>query len=349
MKWLAAQARRRQLLNWASSLYSQGMPANSRTGQREERFVDVGSFVVADAKTAKLISRANVRSTTQRHRPKPLPCLVRRIASSGRMWRVRKPCRMGPHHSRGRRAHRPAGSGVAASPCSERNRIDQGQGFLRVVPVGAGQADRKRDALSITDQMPFAPALGAIGGFGPVCVPPHTARTEQLSTMARDQSMSPSRASQFRSAKCNRSQMPSACQSRRRRQQVMPDPQPSSCGNICHGMPLRSTKRMPVRHARSGTRGRPPFGRGGGTGSSGAIRFPQRVGQQHGGHNKPPTLSAPQVRRVYRAVLLCALRQRPGVLRPAARVPSDPRRRPAPCPDSSCRERSHSRAERCTP
>jgi hypothetical protein len=33
-------------------------------------------------------------------------------------------------------------------------------------------------------------------------------------------------------------------------------------------------------------------------------------------------------------------RQRPGPRRPAARVPSDPRRRPAPCPGSSCRERS---------
>ncbi len=33
-----------------------------------------------------------------------------------------------------------------------------------VVPVGAGEADRQRNALSITDQMPFAPALGAVGG-----------------------------------------------------------------------------------------------------------------------------------------------------------------------------------------
>ena len=30
---------------------------------------------------------------------------------------------------------------------------------------------------------------------------------------------------------------------------VMPDPQRSSCGSICHGIPLRSTNRMPVRHA----------------------------------------------------------------------------------------------------
>ena len=67
----------------------------------------------------------------------------------------------------------------------------------------------------------------------------------------------------------------SCCQSRRRRQHVMPDPQPNSWGNICHGIPLRSTKRMPVRQARSGMRGRPPFGRGSGTGRSGCNEIHQ--------------------------------------------------------------------------
>jgi hypothetical protein len=45
-----------------------------------------------------------------------------------------------------------------------------------------------------------------------------------------------------------------------RRQHVMPLPQPISWGSISQGMPLRRTKRMPVRAARSGTGGRPPFG-----------------------------------------------------------------------------------------
>ena len=58
--------------------------------------------------------------------------------------------------------------------------------------------------------------------FGPVCAPPYTVRTEQLSTMARDHSRSPLRASQFRSAKCIRSQRPAPCQSRNRRQHIMP-------------------------------------------------------------------------------------------------------------------------------
>ena len=61
-------------------------------------------------------------------------------------------------------AGRPA-SRSAAFALQGRNGIDQGQGFLRVVSVGASQANCERDAVSITDQMPFAPALGAIGGI----------------------------------------------------------------------------------------------------------------------------------------------------------------------------------------
>src|SRR6266851_3547527 len=73
---------------------AQRLPANPRTAEREERCVDVGSFVVADAEPAKLVEPRKRPLDHQRHRPKPLPCLVRRIASSGRMWRARKPCRM---------------------------------------------------------------------------------------------------------------------------------------------------------------------------------------------------------------------------------------------------------------
>ena len=47
------------------------------------------------------------------------------------------------------------------------NRIHQRQGFLRVVPVRAGQADRERHAPPVADQMTLAPALGPIGGIRP--------------------------------------------------------------------------------------------------------------------------------------------------------------------------------------
>ena len=45
------------------------------------------------------------------------------------------------------------------------NRIHQRQGFLRVVPVRAGQAHGERYAAPVTNQMALAPALGPIGGI----------------------------------------------------------------------------------------------------------------------------------------------------------------------------------------
>jgi hypothetical protein len=69
-----------------------------------------------------------------------------------------------------------------------------------------------------------------------------------------------------------RSHTPARCRSRRRRQHVIPDPHPSSCGSICQGILLRRTKTMPVRHARSHTRGPPPCGRREGIGKNGSTR-----------------------------------------------------------------------------
>ena len=46
------------------------------------------------------------------------------------------------------------------------NRIHQRQGFLRVVPVRAGQTNRERHAAPVANQMALAPALGSIGGIG---------------------------------------------------------------------------------------------------------------------------------------------------------------------------------------
>jgi hypothetical protein len=52
-------------------------------------------------------------------------------------------------------------------------------------------------------------------------------------------------------------QTPRCCQCRSRRQQVTPEPQPISWGSISQGMPLRKTKTIPVKQARSSTGGRP--------------------------------------------------------------------------------------------
>jgi hypothetical protein len=56
---------------------------------------------------------------------------------------------------------------------------------------------------------------------------------------------------------------------------VTPEPQPSCGGSIRHGIPLRSTKRMPVRTARSGIGFRPAYWRRRERrfGSNGSSRF----------------------------------------------------------------------------
>jgi hypothetical protein len=138
--------------------------------------------------------------------------------------------------------------------------VDQVLEDDRLVAVGAGDEAGERGAAPVRNNVALRARFAAIrrvpaGGGAPLF-----AGTLAASRQARLQSIwsaSPSRSS---SARCSRSQTPSTCQSRSRRQHVMPDPQPSSAGSISQGMPLLSTKMIPVKQARSGTRGRPPFG-----------------------------------------------------------------------------------------
>ena len=153
------------------------------------------------------------------------------------------------------------------------NRINQCKGLLRVVTIGFGELDGQRDSPCVANQMTLAAKLGPIGWIGTGLLPPKTARTELPSTTARDQSIVSRRASQSKITKWSSCQIPASCQSRKRRQQLMPEPQPSPCGSIRQGIPLRSTKMMPARHARSVRRGRPPCGLGNGIGRRGSIKF----------------------------------------------------------------------------
>jgi hypothetical protein len=92
-----------------------------------------------------------------------------------------------------------------------------------------------------------------------------------LSGAARRQSICPALCNRSSSTRCSAAQTPAACQSRSRRQQDMPEPQPISAGSISHGMPDFSTNTMPASAARSGIGGRPPFDFGRAGGSSGSI------------------------------------------------------------------------------
>ena len=141
-----------------------------------------------------------------------------------------------------------------------------------LVDVGGRREAHQRDAPTVADQMIFRSWLAAIGRVRPHGLggrPPFftpLAGIVELSMLARLQSIRSASPKRSSSVRCNSCQTPAACQSRSRRQQVIPLPQPISCGRYSHWIPVFNTNTMPVRQARSGTRGRPAFffGRGGG-------------------------------------------------------------------------------------
>ena len=141
----------------------------------------------------------------------------------------------------------------------------------RVMAVGPGQQLAQRQPAPFGQNVPFGAGFAPIGGVGPDEIAPLLAGIEAESIQTRLQSIWPASPRRSSSVWCRRSQTPWACQSRNRRQQVIPEPQPISWGSSSHWMPDLSTKMMPVKQARSGTRGRPPLGLGGSGGSSGAT------------------------------------------------------------------------------
>lgn len=160
-----------------------------------------------------------------------------------------------------------------APPRDRRDRIEHRHEQLRVLPVRSTHPYGERDALPVDHNMPLRARFAAIRRVRSALFAPFFARMLALSKLARDQSIWSAPPRRLSNARCRRPQTSALCQSRKRRQQVMPLPQPISCGSISQGMPLLRTKMMPVRAAWLDTGGRPPFGLGGPGGRSGAIAF----------------------------------------------------------------------------
>src|SRR5215208_742032 len=141
----------------------------------------------------------------------------------------------------------------------------------RIVDVGCSKHHRQRDASSVRNKVAlrarFSLICRILSGFSA----PLLAGMEAESKQARSHSIWSASPRRSKSTWCSRSHTPACCHSRNRRQQVTPEPQPISWGNISQGMPLFSTKMMPLRAARSSTRGLPPTGLGGSGGSSGSM------------------------------------------------------------------------------
>lgn len=160
---------------------------------------------------------------------------------------------------------------ASAAVSDRRDRVDQGLEDAAVVAVGAREFERKRDALGVGEKMAFGARTRTVGGIGAGKLAPFLAGTEAESMHARDQSSRSACASRSSSRRCSACHTPASCHSLSRRQHVIPEPQPISRGRYSQGMPLLSTKRIPVSAARSDTRGRPPSGLFGCCGSSGSI------------------------------------------------------------------------------
>jgi hypothetical protein len=151
--------------------------------------------------------------------------------------------------------------------------VEQRHEHHRIVQVGRRQLDRERHAFFVNDQMVLATGASPIRRIRPNFAAPFFAGMLEASNAVRDQSMCPRLPRSSRSTWCSSSHTPARCQSRSRRQHVIPLPQPISCGSICQGIPVISTNRIPVSAARSSRRGRPPSGFSGSLGKMGSIRF----------------------------------------------------------------------------
>jgi hypothetical protein len=157
----------------------------------------------------------------------------------------------------------------ASTPSDRLHSVEGGLQHLGVVAVGAADGQAKWRALAIDDDVPLRARLAAIRRVRAGRRSPLFAGTEALSSEARLQFSLSAPCSRSRRSRCSAAQTPAACQSRSRRQQVIPQT-PISRGTYSHGIPVRSTKMIPASAARSDARGRPPFGFGRLGGSSGS-------------------------------------------------------------------------------
>lgn len=134
--------------------------------------------------------------------------------------------------------------------CDWRDAVNQRQKLCDVVAVCTGQYHRKRDAISVRYQMVFRPFLAAIRWVWSCFCPPKTARTDDESTTAREKSIWSACRNLFSITRCILSHTPAFCHSCSRRQQVIPQPQPISCGRSSQPIPVLSTNNIPVRASR---------------------------------------------------------------------------------------------------
>lgn len=151
--------------------------------------------------------------------------------------------------------------------------VNQWQQLGDIVAIRAGQDRADRNAIGVYEDVVLGTWTRAIRGVRASFSPAPTARTDDESTAAREKSSSPASRSFASSSSCNRFQTPAFCQSRRRRQQVEPEPNPNLVDRSRQRIPVLRMNRMPFSAARFETGNRPGYflRRGFGAGSNGSI------------------------------------------------------------------------------
>lgn len=139
------------------------------------------------------------------------------------------------------------------------NAVYQRYQLRNIMSICTSKLYRKRDAIGIGYQMVFRAFFAAIRGIRACFCPPKMALTEVESTIEREKSMISSCLKLFNRVLWISSHTPACCQSRSLRQQVIPEPHPSSCGKSSQPIPVLSTNRMPFKAALSGRRFRPGY------------------------------------------------------------------------------------------
>lgn len=140
-----------------------------------------------------------------------------------------------------------------------RNCLNQRDKLSDIMTVCTGDSCRQRNSIGISYYMVLTAIFTSVCGVWACFLPPKTARTEAESITAREKSILSAFRNLLSRMRCILSQTPAFCQSRSLRQQVIPEPHPISFGRCSQPIPVFSTKRMPVRAARSGMWFRPGY------------------------------------------------------------------------------------------
>ena len=147
----------------------------------------------------------------------------------------------------------------ATHAANRRDRVDKRQQLRDIVAVGASQDRGDGDAVCVDEDVVLGTGSRAIRGVRASFSPAPTARTDDESTAAREKSSWPASRNFASSSSCSRSQTPAFCQSRKRRQQVGPEPNPNLIDRSHQRIPVFNTNRMPFSAARFETGRRPGY------------------------------------------------------------------------------------------